>query len=172
MLRAARDAIDAATVGKTRVVKRPTGRPSTYTPELAAKVCEAIRDGWTLSQIEAAEGYPTWTAIKKWLDTIPSFHGQYARAYELSAFVLENEALDAVRAAKDSDSASAARALLDGIKWSAGKRNPKVYGEKVQHDVSGEVDVRVTVDQRQSRISSLISKLRAPTIDGSAEPGD
>lgn len=72
-----------------------------------------------------------------------------------------------MRQAKDAESAAVARAKLDTIKWAAGKRNPKVYGEKLQHDVSGEIAHTVSampLPERANRAAALLS--RAKVIDG------
>lgn len=158
--------MDAAEVPEGFVEVRSVpkiGRPALYTPELARKVLKAIEDGDTIRDINATEGLPNWDTIRNWLREVPDFSTQYARAYELSAFSLENEALDAVRDATDSESATVARAKLDGIKWATGKRNPKVYGDKVQHDVSGEI-VHLTAEERRLKIAQLQRKLGGPVV--------
>jgi hypothetical protein len=59
--------------------------------------------------------------------------------------------------------------------WRAAKLAPKVYGDQVHHDVSGEI-VHMTAEQRRARIAELTAKLLAsagpPTIEGDAEGKD
>jgi hypothetical protein len=76
-----------------------------------------------------------------WLANNDSFSDQYARARELSGDTLEGEALDAVRAAVDRDSAAAAQVKLAGLRWVASKRNAKKYGDKLDLNHSGTVNL-------------------------------
>jgi 1,6-anhydro-N-acetylmuramate kinase len=74
---------------------------------------------------------PSWPAICRWMRENEEFRKQYAQARELSAEALEAEALFAVRTARTTEDAAIARGILDAVKWSAAKRNPKVFGEKM-----------------------------------------
>lgn len=47
-------------------VKKKMGRPSKYTPELAAEICERLSDGEPLRQICREEYMPSWTSIYSW----------------------------------------------------------------------------------------------------------
>lgn len=79
---------------------------------------------------------PSWDTIIRWMQQHPSFQAQYAQARIVSAEALEAEALSAVRNADSTESAACARVLLDAVKWAAGKRNPKVYGDKIDHTLA------------------------------------
>ena len=121
-------------------------RPGAYTPQLAATVIAHIANGLTIDQIETLDGCPCWETIRKWLLTYPGFVAEYARAREVSADRLESEALQRVRNAKTPDEAQIARVLLDAVKWSTAKRAPKVYGEKLEH--AGSIDVNIGLADR------------------------
>ena len=45
----------------TNIVKRPRGRPTVYTKELANTICERLAKGETL---KASQGYPVGAALK------------------------------------------------------------------------------------------------------------
>jgi hypothetical protein len=87
---------------------------------------------------------------------------------------MEMKALDAANSAT-AENAQAVRVLVDTLKWAAAKRQPRVYADRVDTNITGEV-VHMTEDQRQSRIAALERKRIGrgegpPTIDGTAEPG-
>ena len=51
--------------------------------------------------------------------------------------------------------ASQARVALDGVKWEAGKRKPKVYGDKLDLNHSGKIDTaRELSDDELARIAA------------------
>ncbi len=52
---------------------------------------------------------------------------------------------------------AAARVAIDGRKWLAGKRNPKVYGDKIQTEHSGSVATTITVasESKKKRLEGL-----------------
>jgi hypothetical protein len=119
----------------------PAGRPSTYTPELVATICNRIVGGESLRAICEDEAMPNKSTVLLWAQNIAEFSDQYARAREISA---ESDADDvahyARQAATGKIEAAAATAAINGLKWSAGKRAPKKYGDKVALVGGGEGD--------------------------------
>ena len=61
------------------------GRPSIYSPELAAKICELIRSGKSERQICAMKGMPAIQTLWVWKQKHPDFLEQSARARADSA---------------------------------------------------------------------------------------
>ena len=61
------------------------GRPSIYSPELAAKICELIRSGKSERQICAMNGMPAIQTLWVWKQKYPDFLVQSARARADSA---------------------------------------------------------------------------------------
>ena len=124
---------------------RPPGRPSIYTPELAAQICAHIADGKSLRAIAALDGMPHQDTIMAWLDgSKPAFSEQYARAREAQADKLAEEALqiaddgrsdtylDAEGNEKtDNEAIQRSRLRVDTRKWLASKMAPKKYGDKM-----------------------------------------
>lgn len=70
------------------------GRPSIYTPELAEKICELIRDGVSERKICGMPGMPGWTTLNRWKLENPDFRNQSARAREASAEKFNDELLE------------------------------------------------------------------------------
>jgi hypothetical protein len=57
------------------------GRSSTYTSELAHRICERLADGETLRAICRDEGRPDERTVREWaVDDVEGFSPQYARA--------------------------------------------------------------------------------------------
>jgi len=56
------------------------GRPSKYTPELAAEICERLSDGEPLRQICRDDHMPAWQKIYEWMVRDENLSGAIARA--------------------------------------------------------------------------------------------
>jgi len=63
-------------------VPKKTGRPSKYTPELAAEICERLSDGEPLRQICRDDHMPAWTAIYAWAAQDKALSERIAQARE------------------------------------------------------------------------------------------
>lgn len=70
------------------------GRPSTYTPELAERICDLIREGKSERQICKMPGMPDAVTLRRWKDTNPEFCTHSARAREASAEKFNDELLE------------------------------------------------------------------------------
>ena len=120
------------------------GRPSDYSQETANTICTRIVEGESLRQICSDPDMPARSAVFMWLKAHPSFADQYACARELSAEADADDVAYYARLAGDAKlDPSAARAAIDGLKWSAGKRQPKKYGDRLALDA----DVNAKVQQ-------------------------
>jgi hypothetical protein len=69
------------------------GRPTTYSQELADKICERLIDGESLRRISKRPGMPNASTVCRWLAAHEDFREQYARAREAQADTLADEAL-------------------------------------------------------------------------------
>ena len=135
----------AAGIGAPAKPPKKLGAPSTYTPELAAAICEHIAAGKSLRTIAALDGMPAQSTIMVWLDgKHPDFTEQYARAREAQADKLAEEILaiaddgrsdtylDAEGNEKtDNEAIQRSKLRVDTRKWLASKMAPKKYGDKV-----------------------------------------
>jgi len=51
-----------------KAAKRPTGKPSKYTPEIARIICEQLSEGIPLRQIcRENPGFPAWRTVYDWM---------------------------------------------------------------------------------------------------------
>ena len=55
-----------------------------------------------------------------------------------------------------------ARVAIDSLKWSAGKRKPKVYGDRIQSDI--DMNVQVTVTNPFAAAVQVIAADAAPAL--------
>ena len=121
--------------------KRKRGRPSRYTPELAAVICERLAVGESLRSICADKAMPGLSTVMGWLfdDKHEGFPEQYARAREAQAELRADEITDIADGVEHgaSEAVQAARLRVDARKWIAAKLLPKRYGDKVQHTGDG-----------------------------------
>jgi len=141
--------------------KRKRGRPSRYTPELAAKLCERLAEGETLRSVCRDDAMPDKATILRWLadKAKADFRDQYAHAREMQADALFDEALEIAddvsgdwstdkdgKKVLDHEHIQRSRLRVDTRKWAAGKLAPKRYGDKVQHTGDGGGPIRTEVD--------------------------
>lgn len=70
------------------------GRKTTYTEEQAAKICERIADGETLRAICRDDDMPSWRTVYDWLTEHEDFATRFARARDVGAEAIAQEALD------------------------------------------------------------------------------
>jgi hypothetical protein len=83
----------------------------------------------------------------RWVRDNPEFAASYARAREDMADHDADKIADVAEAvAAGKIDPQAARVAIDAYKWSAGKRRPKRYGEKLEIEQTGSVAVTHTLD--------------------------
>ncbi len=110
------------------------GRPSEFSDDAEAAILKVISEGGTLDQ--AAEvAKVTRSTVCRWLQYDQKFRNKYVQAREDQgdwyADKISEIALDPVREGAD------ITARVNALKWLAGKRKPKVYGDKVVNEHTG-----------------------------------
>jgi hypothetical protein len=110
----------------------------TFSKDLFNTICARIADGESLRAIQRDIQYPAVGTFFKWLEDDPSLQEQYRRARERAADADAEDVTDiAKRTLAGEYDPQSARVAIDALKWSAGKRKPKVYGDKVQAELTG-----------------------------------
>lgn len=121
-------------------------RPTEFSQEVAARICDEVANGSNLNRICAREDFPSRTTVYVWFQQHPSFADNYARSRETRGdgrFDKIDDVVDDMRAGTiDSNTA---RVQIDAIKWQAGKEKPKAYGDKIQQEVTGKDGAPFTV---------------------------
>jgi len=132
------------------------GAPSTYTDEIGREICAYISTGrslaeWVREVGEKKKPRMYYATIVDWRLKFPHFADIYTRAQLDGACAVADQADDLKQQMLDGlITPEQYRAALDGIKWSAGQRNPFKYGTKVGVQMAGDVTVRhvETLDPR------------------------
>jgi hypothetical protein len=126
---------------------------------MMTEICERIANGESLRGICAGEGMPSAPLVMKWLanDEDGALREQYARAREAQADHIFDEILEiaddgkndwmekngeeSVGYALNGEHVQRSKLRIDARKWMAGKMRPKVYGDKIQTEHTGEVKI-------------------------------
>lgn len=126
------------------------GRPSLYTEELAARICERLALGETLRAICRDDGMPSHTTVLDWTKSNEAFSDQYARSREAGYGLMADELLEIADDGRndtylideetgargvDHDVIARSRLRVDTRKWLLSKALPKVYGDRQTHEV-------------------------------------
>ena len=137
---------------------RPMGRPSEFSGDAETAIIEIIREGGTLDKAAEAVGVSART-ILRWLEADEDFRRKYVQAREDQgdwfADKIASIALDPERDGSD------ITARVNALKWLAGKRKPKVYGEKLTNEHTGPDGGPIQV----SRVERVIVRPNAPDPD-------
>lgn len=114
----------------------------------ADRICERLAAGESLRKAAEAEGV-RHSSVLTWVETIPAFADQYARAREIGYKLLadqiieisddsSNDYTDTERGpAFNAEAVARSRLRVDSRKWMLSKMLPKVYGEKVELEHKG-----------------------------------
>lgn len=137
-------------------------RPSSYTPEIAAALCERLALGRSLRSICTDTDMPSLASVFRWLGdpARDAFREQYALARSAQADALFDEILDIADTPQigtksvskatglevtEADMIEHRRLQVDARKWIASKLAPKKYGERqaIEHSVSDDTAQRI-----------------------------
>lgn len=110
------------------------GRPSEFDSDAEAAILDVIRDGGTLDKAAEAAAVSART-ILRWLDADDEFRRKYAQAREDQGDWFADKIADL--ATDDTKEAADITARVNALKWLAGKRKPKVYGDKIVAEHTG-----------------------------------
>jgi hypothetical protein len=111
-------------------------RPSSFSQQMADDICRRLADGESLRQICRDDHMPDRATVFRWLDANEGFATEYARARERQGDHMDDLILEAAEACT-SENAQAVRVKILAYQWRASKLRPRVYGEKVQNEISG-----------------------------------
>jgi hypothetical protein len=154
--------------GPTTKAPKKEGRPTLYSAETVATLCERIAGGKSLTDACAADGMPGVRTVFDWLaagakeESKTDFPQMYARACaertqriadELIAIADDSSGDVEIRVnssgepyeAANSEFAARSRLRVDARKWLLSKLDPHKYGEKVQQEISGPNGAPITV---------------------------
>lgn len=119
----------------TNETKRPKGRPSIYSENLARDICKKVATTTNGLRRMCAEnpGFPNPDTIREWRHEYRDFSAQYDQAKRQQADLLAEDILDIVddEGLVTTEDISKAKLRSDRRMWIAARLLPKVYGDKV-----------------------------------------
>ncbi|WGM31485.1 hypothetical protein [Brevundimonas sp. NIBR11] len=120
-------------------------RPSLFSEAVADEICIRIMCGDSLAEVCRDEEMPAYRTVMRWLKDNEPFRRNYASAREDQGHADADEIGDiARRILKGEVDPAAGRAAIDALKWTAGKRMPKVYGDKMALVGGGKDDAPIS----------------------------
>lgn len=117
-------------------------RPSEYNFEMCVKICEEVANGFNIKTVLSSDqSYPSFPTWCKWKRENEELLNLYTRSIQDKAESVDEE-IDAIYSQiKSGDlDPSSGRLLMDTLKWKASKYYPKMFGDKVQQEHSGEIN--------------------------------
>lgn len=116
---------------------------SIRTPEIEDRICERLAGGESLRSICRDPEMPCKSVIMEWLAEDAAFADHYARAREIGI----DERFEAMsEEVSQIDDNNRARLIFDMRRWELAKLAPKKYGDKVDHNHTGGVNMHHTVE--------------------------
>lgn len=153
------------------------GRPSTYTPELADRICEQLAQAKSMRTVCLDDDMPAMSTVFKWLRENKEFSEQYARSKAEASDVLVEEMQDIADDARndwmeahDKDGESVgykingehvqrSKLRVETRKWIASKLKPKMYGDKLA--IGGADDLPPVRSLAETDLDQQIAALQA-----------
>lgn len=158
---------------------QPPYRATRFTAELATEICRKITASRTVLSICQDIGIDEVT-FYDWQRTIPSFSQAVSQARVLSAHALADRVHDlALQAASNpgerGEFAKGIQVCNGSLQWLAGKRQPNVYGDRVEHVGAGGLPLVIggMVDLREvrQRLVKQVSEEPAATLENGGGAG-
>ena len=146
--------------------KHAGGRPCEYTPEIAATICLRMAEGETLRAICRDSDTPARSTVYQWLSKNPEFADLYTQAREALVEHWADEILDISDdsttdyitkigrngheyEAVDQDHIQRSRLRVDSRKWLMSKLMPRKYGDHLEVEHTGDLQVTHVIDDRE-----------------------
>lgn len=121
-----------------------TARTSEINHDVADRILQSVADGKSLNKSAIAEGSDRRRFLE-WCEKDSDLADKYVRARRFCSDAGRDKMID-IRDKVESgelDPASA-RVIIDSLKWEMCKLNPRVYGEKLELEHSGSVELDAT----------------------------
>ena len=137
-----------------------------FSQELFDRICERIADGESLRTICSEADMPNKATVFRWMGSDETLSDQYARAREAQADAIFDEILDIADDARNDwmardgeddkggyglngEHIQRSKVRIEARKWMAGKLKPKVYGDKIDHNVGGGLTISLGEDVKK-----------------------
>jgi hypothetical protein len=180
-----------AAKAKTPAEPAKLGRPTLYCTEIAEAICALLMEGKTLRQIEEEPGMPSRKTIIEWIAKHESFRNHYVRAREVQALLDEDEIATIAddssedfhevtgedgkkRLVFNKQHVERSKLRVDTRKWLMSKRQPKRYGDKLDLNHSGDLNITERMQEGRERLRAFREKQQAEAkarLAAAAKPG-
>lgn len=134
--------------------RKAVGRPTSYSQEIGLAICERLAQGETLSQVCRDQDMPARSTVYRWQEAEPAFRDTYRRARELQmeawgdeiVDIADDTTLDTVTRITpqgreyetvDHENIQRSKLRVNTRQWLMARLNPRLYGDKVEHEHSG-----------------------------------
>lgn len=116
-------------------------RPSEYDFEKCKDICAEVSNGFNIKTVlNSNQDYPTFQTWCNWRREHTELFDLYTRSIQDKAESVDEEIDFIYDQIKSGDIEPAAgRILIDTLKWKAAKYYPKMFGDKIQQEHSGNV---------------------------------
>lgn len=151
----------------------PSGRVSTYTPELGERILERISCGESLVTICQDKDMPGRTTVMRWVNQDPVFRDNYCAA---TRDRMHSYAEQIVEIADDPEiDPNVARVRIYARQWVMARLDPRKWGDKVAAEISGPGGGPIQTEaithlQRAKAAASLFARSRALALPPPTEP--
>lgn len=131
-----------------RITKETMSTSVSYTPIMGDIICDAIRRGLKLKDIENDPQFPPINAIQLWKATNPEFRRRLETAYRDRAERYHDEAVDTAMSAISAPKEMQAglKLAVSTLQWAAEKGNPDRYGARKEQSSGNSGGVTVIID--------------------------
>lgn len=141
-----------------------------YTPERGMMVCEAIRSGMTIMQMNQDSRFPPSSAIYYWMSKHKEFSLRYEQAFRQRGDFFHDKAIDIALSTGSKEEATVNKLKVDTLKWAAERADPERFGQK-KADISinqpSVIVLNTGIDREGApTIEELLSKREPITIEG------
>lgn len=140
--------------------KRKPGRPCEYTTEIGIQICEKIADRVPVHVICRERRMPSEKTVYNWLIEFEDFRTRYILARERAADKFAHEIIELADNADTTNFRGVEKAKLqvDARKWAAVKFAPKKYGERIQTEHSGGVELKTDAEDAKQKLIARLAK--------------
>lgn len=171
--------------------QRTRGGQSTYTPDVAAEICQRLAQGETLRAICRDSHLPAESTVRQWaLDDVDGFSAQYARAREIGYHSMFDELVEiaddgssdrierknpdgSTTLVVDKEHVQRSKLRVDSRKWMLSKALPKLYGERItqEHITESKSLSGMSESDIDARLQQLLAKVGGDEADLPGKPG-
>ena len=150
------------------------GRPTKYNAKLAAKISERMAAGESVRKICRDAAMPSFRTVMNWAhdQTQVAYKEGFPAQYQAAMRSMAQNMLDELLEIADEETREAQRSrlMVDTRKWYLSKCLPKVFGDKLNLDHSGEIGLRnisdEELDARLAANQAELSQLQPAGQDG------